>query len=345
MRVVNDRRSSKRVAVRGEARLQTPEGPVHCRCVDISAGGMSVISPRAARLRQRARIESHFGGQNLVFQAVVVRRHKSREGYTLGLQFEGLDPFSRAQLDALLRSMQVQATLAQQAAAFVDRLPQMELPAEGQTSETLVVERIEPVEPPPPEHVEPPPPQDVPEPVDPIEQALAIENVDPSRLVDPVTWLEQHGRPPSTAAWTDHTPEPVSPATRPRPSPGPAAPPSAPSFSGPADAGWDATMLAPASQAPWRPSAGAPAGVLAGPPARARANPSTPARPSEPEPALLELSIDLTLEPPRQHVMLPIEPIDEAAPDQMRKREEAKTLPHPAALPPVIDPDLDLGDG
>jgi hypothetical protein len=128
MRVVNDRRSSTRVAVRGEALVHALQGPVRCRCLDISPSGMSLVCPQAIKPKQRVRIESSFRGQRLVLEAVVVRRRRSREGHVLGVRFEGMSPQARDALAEVLRSMQVQAALAMQASAFVDRLPVLQIP-------------------------------------------------------------------------------------------------------------------------------------------------------------------------------------------------------------------------
>ena len=143
MRVVNDRRSSARVIVRGEALVHTTQGPVCCRCLDISPTGMSVVSPRAVRSRQRVRIESSFKGQRLVLEAVVIRRTRTRGGHVLGVRFEGLEPRVRAQLADVLRSMQVQAALALQSVAFLERLPVLQLPepeAEPRTERSPVTD-------------------------------------------------------------------------------------------------------------------------------------------------------------------------------------------------------------
>jgi PilZ domain len=130
MRVVNDRRRSQRVTVRGEALVVTSEGPLRCRCLDISRAGISVVSPRAVRPRQRVRVESSFGDQHMVLDAVVMRRRRSREGHVLGLRFDAISFQAREQLDFVLRSMQVQAALAQQACAFFDHLPRLRIPSE-----------------------------------------------------------------------------------------------------------------------------------------------------------------------------------------------------------------------
>jgi len=114
--------------VRGEALVHTPQGPLQCRCRDISSRGMSVVSPRAIKPRQRVHIESSFRGQRLVFDAMVVRRNRSREGHVLGMRFEGLGEQARHQLAELLHSMQVQAALAMQSCAVADRLPMLQLP-------------------------------------------------------------------------------------------------------------------------------------------------------------------------------------------------------------------------
>ena len=128
MRVVNDRRSSRRVAVRGEALVHTPQGPVRCRCRDISSRGMSVVSSVSIKPRQRVQVESSFRGQLLVFDAMVVRRNRSREGHILGMRFEGLGEQARHQLAELLNTMQVQAALAMQSCAVADRLPMLQIP-------------------------------------------------------------------------------------------------------------------------------------------------------------------------------------------------------------------------
>ena len=89
---------------------------------------MSVLSRKSARARQRVRIESSFGGITLNLEAVVVRRKRSRQGYVLGLRFADLDPSTRQKLEEVVRTMQVQTALAQQACVFFERLPQMEAP-------------------------------------------------------------------------------------------------------------------------------------------------------------------------------------------------------------------------
>lgn len=124
--------------------MYASQGPLCCRCLDISPTGMSLVSPQAVKPRQRVRIESSFKGQRLVLEAVVIRRSRSREGHVLGLRFEGLDPRARVQLAELLRSMQVQAALAMQSCAIVQRLPVLQLPEpepEPRTEKAPVMER------------------------------------------------------------------------------------------------------------------------------------------------------------------------------------------------------------
>lgn len=124
--------------------MYASQGPLCCRCLDISPTGMSLVSPQAVKPRQRVRIESSFKGQRLVLEAVVIRRSRSREGHVLGLRFEGLDPRARVQLGEVLRSMQVQAALAMQSCAFVERLPVLQLPEpepEPRTEKSPVMER------------------------------------------------------------------------------------------------------------------------------------------------------------------------------------------------------------
>lgn len=123
--------------------MHTTPGPVCCRCLDISPSGMSVVSPRAVRSRQRVRIESSFKGQRLVLEAVVIRCTRTRSGHVLGVRFEGLEPRVRAQLADVLRSMQVQAALAMQSVAFLERLPVLQLPepeAEPRTERSPVTD-------------------------------------------------------------------------------------------------------------------------------------------------------------------------------------------------------------
>ena len=128
MRVVNDRRGSIRVTVRGEALVHAPQGAVRCRCLDISPSGMSLVCPQVIKPKQRVRIETSFKGHRLVFEAVVVRRNRTREGHVLGVRFEATTPAVRDRLSEVLRSMQVQAALAMQACAIVDRLPVLQIP-------------------------------------------------------------------------------------------------------------------------------------------------------------------------------------------------------------------------
>jgi hypothetical protein len=128
MRVVNDRRGSIRVTVRGEAFLHTPQGSLRCRCLDLSPTGMSMVSAQAIKARQWVRVESSFKGQRLVLDARVVRRTRTRDGHVLGMRFEGLSGAAKEQLEVVLRSMQVQATLAQQSCGLVDGLPTLQLP-------------------------------------------------------------------------------------------------------------------------------------------------------------------------------------------------------------------------
>ena len=71
--------------------MHTQRGAIRCHCLDLSVGGMSVLSPQSARPKQRARIESSFEGVVLYLDAVVVRRKRSRQGYVLGLRFIDLD--------------------------------------------------------------------------------------------------------------------------------------------------------------------------------------------------------------------------------------------------------------
>jgi hypothetical protein len=142
MRVVNDRRGSTRVTVRGEALVHASHGVVRCRCLDISPSGMSLVSPRAIKPKQRVRVETSFKGHRLVFEAVIVRRTRTREGHVLGVRFEGTTPAVRDRLSEVLRSMQVQAALAMQACAIVDRLPVLQIPEpepEPRTEKTAAV--------------------------------------------------------------------------------------------------------------------------------------------------------------------------------------------------------------
>jgi hypothetical protein len=142
MRVVNDRRSSTRVTVRGEALVHTPQGPTQCRCLDISPTGMSLVSPRPVKPGQRVHIEASFKGQRLVLDARVIRRNRSRDGHVLGVRFDGLGVPARQQLAEVLRSMQVQATLAMHSSSFVDRLPVLQLPEAEPTERAPHVPRV-----------------------------------------------------------------------------------------------------------------------------------------------------------------------------------------------------------
>lgn len=110
-----------------------PRGVVRCQCVDLSNGGLLVLSPKSARPRQRAFVETNFGGHAFHLPAVVVRRKRTRGGYLLGLRFTEIDERLQATLDEVVRAMQVQSVLAQQAYVFFERLPQLEAP-EGEAA-------------------------------------------------------------------------------------------------------------------------------------------------------------------------------------------------------------------
>lgn len=128
MRIVNDRRSSARVTVRGEVVLYTPRGMLCCRCVDLGMRGMSVRSPLVVRPRERVRLDASFEGRRMVIDATVMRRQRSREGHVLALRFDGVGSQAHAWLEALLRVMQAQSVLAKHASALVAQLPRLEIP-------------------------------------------------------------------------------------------------------------------------------------------------------------------------------------------------------------------------
>jgi hypothetical protein len=97
-------------------------------CVDLSAGGIAVLAPRAPRRLERVRLHAMIGEHPLIGEALVVRGRRTAHGHLWGMRFLNLDELTRANLRNHVQQLLAASARLRQAQLFTARIQQASAP-------------------------------------------------------------------------------------------------------------------------------------------------------------------------------------------------------------------------